>query len=164
MTIPESRHLTDEEFAESLSDAQPSPAVAAHLAMCALCRGELNVFLSSVDSFGSAALGWSKSQQVLSPRAAVSYRVRSSFSPQFGWAVACTLALIFSLLTVRHHGRGAMPSTGQAALVAPEDSPAQIAKDNRLMESVNVALETTEPSPFREYDLKSGLPKHSTSR
>lgn len=163
MTKSVSPHLTDDDFAECIDGTTPAPAIAAHLAGCDLCREELAVFLTSVDTFRGAALEWSRSQPVGSPRADLLRHSPSLFSPGLRWAVAAIFLLGVSIPAVLHHERRDLPVNPQAALAAPEDSPAQIAQDDRLMESVNVALEKTDPSPFREYGLARGHQSKSTS-
>jgi hypothetical protein len=158
-----SPHLTDNEFAECLNGTTPTPGIAAHLASCDLCREELTVFLTSVDSLSGAALEWSRSQPVGSPRADLLRHSPSLFSPSLRWAVAAILLLGVSIPAVLHHERRDFPVSPQAALSAPEDSPAQIARDNQLMKSVNIALENTDPSPFSEYGLAQGHLRKSTS-
>jgi hypothetical protein len=156
MTTSTSQHLTEDQFAELLSGGTPAPAVAAHLGMCDLCREELNMFLTSVDSLGKAAIEWSRSQPVAHPRTTLWKRDRFIFSPQLGWAIAGALLLAIGVPAMLHDRRPTASSRGEAAIAASEDSPAQIAQDNRLMESVDSALQSTDPSPFREYGLQTG--------
>lgn len=163
MTKSVSPHLTDDDFAGCLAGTTPAPAIAAHLASCDLCREELAVFLTSVDTFSDATLEWSRSQPVGSPRTELLRHIPSLFSPGLRWGLAGILLVGVSIPAVLHYERRDLRVNPQAALAGPEDTPAQIAQDNRLMESVNVALESTDPSPFREYGLAPGHQTKSTS-
>ena len=42
------------------------------------------------------------------------------------------------------------------AVASASDSPAEIAQDNALMQSVNLALGANEPSPLDEFNLSAG--------
>lgn len=143
-------HLTDAQFSECLTAAAPVPAIQAHLAQCDECRMELGVFLASMDDFSAAAMEWSKAQPVVSPRAKIA-RTATLAAP-LRWAVAAALiAAVGVPVAVRHERQGAAVVAGIDSDAG--DSAAQIAQDNRLLESVDVALGQNDPSPFEEYRL-----------
>ena len=149
MNEHKTQHLSNEQFAECLTAEYPQPAVQSHLAGCDACREELGVFMASVDDFSHAALGWSRAKQE-TPRLALKAARRSLFQP-VQWALACVLALAVGVPVALHidHDR-AITSAGNAA---SDDSDAQIAQDNRLMQSVDGALDQNDPSPYQEYHL-----------
>ena len=143
-------HLTDEQFAECLTAEYPQPAVQAHLAACDPCREELGVFMASMDDFSHAALGWSRAKQEV-PHAKLQNARHTLFAP-LQWALACVLALAVGvpvMFHVEHTSQAGKP--GMIANVS--DSAAQIAQDNRLMQSVDLALDQSDPSPYQEYHL-----------
>jgi anti-sigma factor RsiW len=145
--------LTDDQFAECLGGEYPSPETQAHLACCEACRAEMNLFRGSVDDFSTAAMGWSKSQPVISPRTQAATGARSP-RPAFryaplGWAMAAAVALAVGVPLAVHHQHADVT----ANVTAEDDSPAQIAQDNSLLQSVNVALGSADPSPLSEYRL-----------
>ena len=142
-------HLTDEQFAECLTATAPVPAIQAHLAQCDQCRTELGVFLSSMDDFSAAALDWSKSQLALNPRAKLARPQQPMVAP-LRWALAAALIAAVGVPVAMHHERVVNVAVAEAPA---EDSPAQIAQDNNLLRSVDVALGESDPSPYREYGL-----------
>ena len=148
------KHLTDEQFAECLSGEPPSRETQSHLATCDACRGEVEIFYGAVGDFSEAALDWSKSQPSVSPRAVAS---RPSMAAPLRWALAAVLLLAVGVPAALHREHAETES-------APGDSPAQIAQDNTLLQSVDVALADSDPSPFREYGIADTPQKNSKSR
>jgi hypothetical protein len=148
--LSQSQHLNDDQFAECLTAEYPQPVVQAHLAGCDRCREELGVFMASMDDFSHAALGWSRAKQEI-PRTGFK-PVRRSFLQPLQWALACVLALAVGVPVAVHLDRtdAASPSVNSADA---GDSAAQIAQDNRLMQSVDLALGQSDPSPYQEYHL-----------
>jgi anti-sigma factor RsiW len=158
MTPLTSQHLTDDQFAQCLTGEFPDHETQAHLAACDACSAELNLFRASVDEFSDLALGWSKAQPMLAPRGQDLLAARGSghWPGHLGWALAAACVLAVGVpLTIHQH---------QAAPLADDDTPAQIAQDNNLMQSVNVALATTDPSPFSEYRLADAPQKNAKGR
>jgi len=145
-------HLTDDQFAECLTAAAPEPAIQSHLAQCDECRTELGVFLAAMADFSAAALDWSKSQPVVSPRARW-LRTQQPLVAPLRWALAAALIAAVGVPLAMHHERAKWG--GNLALVEAEaeDSPAQIAQDNNLLRQVDVALGESDPSPYQEYGL-----------
>jgi predicted anti-sigma-YlaC factor YlaD len=153
MTTPTSApltspHLTDDQFTECLIDNAPSGAAEAHLAACPQCRAELSRFLVSVDDFSSAALAWSYAQPAVSPRA-IAAAARPAFLTPARWAIAAALLIVLGVPLVRHHNDDAVSTAAATA----EDTEAQIAQDNRLLQSVNVAIAVDDSAPLRQYQL-----------
>ena len=142
-------HLTDDQFAECLTAAAPEPAIQSHLAQCDECRTELGVFLAAMDDFSAAALGWSKSQPVVSPRARW-LRTQQPLVAPLRWALAAALIAAVGVPVAMHRERVVNVAVNEAPA---EDSPAQIAQDNNLLRSVDVALGESDPSPYQEYGL-----------
>jgi predicted anti-sigma-YlaC factor YlaD len=155
MMPPTSGHLTDDQFTECVIMA-PSAASEAHLRDCAQCRQELVRFTTSMSDFGMAALAWSESQPQVSLRGVATPRHPHPLLVHARWAVVAALVLIIGVPVVLHgdHEAKVVPGTTAVATEVPDDSDAQIAQDNQLMRSVDVAIGMSEPSPFRQYGLQ----------
>jgi len=153
-------HLTDAQFAECLTAEFPEPGIQSHLAQCDACRAELGVFMASMDSFSEAAMDWSRAQPVISPRAKMVH-TRPTMATPLRWAVAAALIAAVGVPVAVYHERetvdaGLVADLGAGRLATAnltEDSPAQIAQDNQLLQSVDQALAASDPSPMQEYGL-----------
>jgi len=147
-------HLTDDQFAECAIVA-PSPESEAHLRECFQCRAELARFTSSMDDFSRAAFGWSEAQPSVSLRAVANPAPSRTWFIPATWAVTAAVVAAIGIPMMKHHERQpAAPSETTLADVQ-DDSDAQIAEDNRLMRSVNMAIGVNDPSPLREYGLQT---------
>jgi hypothetical protein len=151
-------HLTDEQFAECAIVAL-SPESEAHLRECPQCREELTRFSASMDDFSRAAFAWSETQPVVSLRAVTQPQAGRGWLVPATWAVAAALVVAVGVPMVIHHDR--QPSApANAADVAgsdgSDDSEAQIAEDNQLMRSVNMAIGVNDSSALRGYGLQTG--------
>ncbi len=145
-------HLTDAQFSEMLfsEGVAVEPAIRAHLAQCDQCRTELGMFLAAMDDFGAAAMEWSNAQPVVSPRATVR---RPTMARPLRWAVAAALVAAVGVPVAMHRERPDAAPVVAGIDFDGGDSQAQIAQDNRLLQSVDVALAESDPSPFEEYRL-----------
>jgi hypothetical protein len=157
-------HLTDEQFAECVAECAvvaPSPESEAHLRDCPQCREELARFSTSMNDFSRAAFGWSETQPAVSLRAEARPATGGAWLVPATWAVAAAVTLAVGVPMVIHHdSQPVTPSNTSVTSVAdgPDDSDAQIAEDNQLMRSVNMAIGGNDPSPLREYGLQTGRP------
>jgi len=148
MTTP---HLTDDQFTECLVSA-PSAASRLHLEQCEACRQELAAFHSSVSDFGRATTAWSEALPRPRLQAIAKSKTRWAISVPVGWALAATVLLLIGTPVWTHH-HVSSAANNSAALSNPDDSAAQIAQDNQLLQSVYVALAPQDPSPFKEYGV-----------
>jgi hypothetical protein len=115
-----------------------------HLASCAQCQAEQRLFLASVSDFNNASLAWVGSKAISGHHVARKPRsLRSAWSPA-GLAFAAAALLAVAVPTWIHYHPSASAS---------EDSAAAIAQDNKLMQSVSIALATEDESPLSEYHL-----------
>jgi predicted anti-sigma-YlaC factor YlaD len=149
-------HLTDEQFAECVAECAvvaPSPESEAHLRECSACREELARFAASMEDFGRAAFAWSETQPAVSLRAEARPSVGRAWMAPAGWAVAAAMLLAAGLPMVIHHD-GQPAET--AVVDGPDDSDAQIAEDNQLMQSVNMAIGVNDSPELRGYGLQTG--------
>ncbi len=144
------QHLTEDQVTAIVIDGRPAASCRDHLERCAGCREqlerELALFGSALDAFNASSMAWSRARRPPSLGAA---QAASQL-----WFSPAALALAAALLAVAlapawQAQRQAAPSTEMAAMV---DSPAEIAQDNELMQSVSVALDPGEPSPLDEYE------------
>jgi len=67
-------------------------------------------------------------------------------------ALAAALLIVVGL-PAWNHDHQVLSARGPATAAAPDESAVQIAQDNQLLESVNVALNTNDASPLPEYRL-----------
>jgi len=148
-------HLTDEQFAECAIVA-PSPESEAHLRDCPQCCEELGRFSASMEDFSRAAFGWSETQPAVSLRAEARPQVGRAWLVPATWAVAAALVLGAGVPMVMHHDRQPTAPADTAVVDGPDDSDAQIAEDNQLMQSVNVAIRANDSSALQGYGLQTG--------
>jgi hypothetical protein len=177
MTQQISAHLPEEAFYDVLIGLGSAESQA-HLAGCDVCRGHLDEFQSSLQTFNQASLAWSQATSEARPvpmsmseggaglrlfaRPATRRRI---FAP-LGWAVATALLLVLGLQVWNREHQPSLTgntTTGNAVsnnsiqTATQGDSAAQIAQDNQLLQSVNMALNTSEASPLQEYGLEDEL-------
>jgi len=182
MTQQISAHLPEEAFDDVLIGLGSAESEA-HLAVCDVCRGHLEEFQSNLQTFNQASLAWSQAISEARPvpvsmgagasslrLAARSAARRRMFIP-LGWAVATALLLVIGLQVwnrERQPSLTANMATGNAVAgnsaidksaktSMQSDTEAQIAQDNQLLQSVNLALNTSEASPLQEYGLEDEL-------
>lgn len=152
-------HLTDEQFAACVAECAsvaPSPESEAHLRECSTCREELARFSASMEDFSRAAFGWSETLPAVSLRAEARPQAGQSWLAPATWAVAAAVLLAAGVPMVIHHDREPAAPAGVAVVDGPDDSDAQIAEDNQLMRSVNMAIGANDSSPMQEYGLQAG--------
>ena len=163
MNTPGSNHLTNDQFTEMLMTGITAPVCENHLAGCALCREELAVFSDSVGLFTTTSLAWSESKPAQSLRMTASRQVRKAAYAPLRWALAAAVVVGVAVPVWNYEQRPAANPVTTAAL-ASDDSPAEIAQDNALLQSVNVALNSDEGSPLPEYHLLNNAHPSGRSR
>lgn len=144
-------HLSDEQFSELLIGGSLTEDGRRHLSECEACRHEAEKFTDSVGMFRSTSLAWSETKQKKARRIVAGQAVRLRLAP-IGWALAAALVIVVGVPTWNDHHENAQVSSSSARS-GPADSAAEIASDNQLMQSVNLALNTSEASPVAEYHL-----------
>ena len=148
-----SEHITEDQLTEMVIEGQMPAPCRAHLQECVACSErlsrELELFGSSVDAFNASTIAWSRSRPV------PVQRPRKASAPAQRWFAPAALAFAAAAVAMiavpvwHPHPRDVAP----VAAVASGDSATEIAQDNALMQSVNVALNASEPSPLDEYNL-----------
>jgi hypothetical protein len=154
MTPEQSAHLSEEAINDVLIGLA-SPESKAHLAACSICSSRVKEFHSEMNDFNLTTLAWSEARPEARPQArldpvAKPWVRRIAASP-LSWTLAAALLLAVGF-PLWNHLRPA-PNNASAQTTAPQDNEAQIAQDNDLLQSVNVALNQTEESPIAVYHL-----------
>jgi len=150
MTPEQSAHLSEEAINDFLIGLG-SPDSEAHLAACSKCSSRVKGFRSEVNDFNLATLAWSEARpQVRLDEAARPQARRFAASPLI-WALATVLLLAVGFPLWKHFQLAANDASAKAPV--SRDSEAQIAQDNDLLQSVNVALNEGEESPVAVYHL-----------
>lgn len=151
MTTESSAHLSEEAMNDVLIGLG-SPESEAHIGTCAECRSQLQAFQANMQLFNQTSLAWSETRSATLGTIAVPKRNKILLASA-GWALAATVLLgvgvpmwMHNLDSVKHGGQAAT-----APVAAQQDSVEQIAQDNELMHSVDMALSSSEVSPISEY-------------
>jgi len=150
-------HLTDGQFAECITESSivaPRPESEAHLRECAQCREELARFTESMADFSRVAFSWSEAQPAVSLRAVASPAPSRTWFIPATWAVTAAVVAAIGIPLMKHRDRQPAAPAETTLADVQDDSDAQIAEDNRLMRSVNMAIGVNDPSPLREYGLQ----------
>ena len=161
MTPERAAHLTEEALNDVLIGME-TPERQTHLAGCAECRGRLAEFRVGMKAFNASSLAWSEARVGARPARIASARPAMAFA-WVGMALAAVILLVIGVPEWRHSQAVVVGSTPVAAQ-AQGDSSAQIAQDNELMRSVDMALSDNEESAMSEYHLQDGPHAHSRTR
>ena len=129
----------------------------AHVAACPECRSRVEEFQSTVQAFHTTSMAWTQYRSEFRATARITppARVKVRYA-QLGWALAVASLLAIGIPTwnANHRRMENVATTSLSAKVAASaDSEAQIAQDNELLRSVNLALNSEEESPVSEYHL-----------
>ncbi len=149
-------HLSDEQFYDLLTGELSDPAAQAHLAGCGRCRREAESVQSATENFNQLSLAWAHAEaprRVRTPsRLALVLGGRPAWGAGLaGTAVACLIAVGFnSPLT---HVQRPAPTSARIALPSPTET-AEIAEDDRLMQSINQELRYDVQPAFPVSDLQ----------
>ena len=148
-------HLNDDQFTDLLIGGALTEDCQRHLSKCAVCRSEAEKFTNSVGMFSTTSLAWSRTKpQQKSLRTIARWTsARAGFAP-IGWAL--TAALLIAVGVPAWNDSHPNLHLHAPATQAPADSLAETAQDNQLMQSVNLALNTSDASPLPEYRLVEG--------
>ena len=167
MTREETVHLTQEELNDVLI-GMSTPDAEAHLAVCAQCRNQMETFQSDMHVFNETSLAWSEARPGKPIRIASKSGFRGVVGSPLTWALATALLLMVGspewLPKVDSILHPPVASDNSNTASESGDSEAQIAQDNDLLQSVNVALNTSEESPVSEYGLSEEPAHRSRTR
>lgn len=145
-------HLTDEQFGALMLSEGLDLGARTHLDHCARCQREVESFTDSVQLAGKTSLAWIDAKPPRRSLEQVSrlWQRRLLYYPA-AFALVAMLLIMMGML-IRDHDRtqNDQPAIAQAV---SEDSPAQVAEDNHLLESVNLVLSENQGSPLPESRL-----------
>ncbi len=181
--ISSNTHLSEQELDDVLlGDA--SPAATEHMATCELCRAQLQPFEATVAAFNAGSIAWAQAKSNTISRDLSGATPSGSRLRPFAWAagVAMIAGIAFSL-SASLHFNSAADSTREtahlstiqatAALPAPGSAPEMagnlandIASDNAMLNDIDSAISTPEPSPlkpFRRTSAHTGPAPHTSS-
>jgi anti-sigma factor RsiW len=170
MTTELSAHLSEEALDDVLIGLS-TPESEAHLAVCSACRSHVEGFQSGLQAFNQASLAWSEARPVsasmpttrASLQAAARSKARRAMFAPLGWAMAVAVLLMIGIpIWNRDHPSPPNPEPSTASAMG--DSEAQIAKDNELLKSVDMALSVSDESPLSEYRLLDEHHSHLKKR
>jgi len=135
-----------------------------HMAECAECRSKAQQFKSDVALFNQASIAWSEAQPAGGNKTPV--RMAPVFHMPVGFlgAFALVILAIAVVIPVWQHERSRHGNQENATAITDQDSQAQIAQDNQLMEDVNAALSPRDESPVVEYGLLESPKTHRKAR
>jgi hypothetical protein len=153
------KHLSDAEFSLLLDGAQPGSDVAAHLAQCQCCREELEIVQDSLGSFRSLSTAWAEIQAPRHVPLPARWLQRRHAQASWSGGLAATAiagALVFWLGFGQHRPKA---TAVHAVSVAP--SNAELAEDNRLLQSIDTEL-SDGTQPFVSASAWHGEVRHNT--
>jgi hypothetical protein len=153
MTLTREGHLSEEALQDVLIGMSSAEADA-HVAVCKVCRGQLEEFRSEVQLFDQAGLAWCEAKPVKRLRANPQWHVRQAMLAPVGWAMAAMVLLMIGIPTWIHDHSA--PDSHAVVASMPADSAVEIAQDNELLRSVDGVLSANEESPLTQYHLSNG--------
>jgi len=158
------RHLTEDELEEVLLGLECEESDE-HLAACAVCRGQLEEFRESLELFNQASMAWSEAKSNSMNRDLAEHRIPFRMSVRTLWTCASVLVVLLAGvigLGERRHAEteagttlraGAVlnPPTEAQPMDAANDATREIASDNAMMQQIDAAINSPEPSPSELY-------------
>jgi cytoskeletal protein RodZ len=153
MTPELSTHLSEEAMDDVLIGLA-SPESDAHLAACSLCRSQLQEFRSAMQVFNQTSLAWSEDRSKAFHHSSAKPKIRPAIFVPLSWAMVAAVLLAIGFPMWNHHYLSRNYAPGPAS--TPENSEAQIAQDNELLQSVNLALNESDVPQINMYDLSDG--------
>ncbi len=138
------QHLTEEQFGDLLSGESPDSNVQAHLAACIPCRDEVASVLESLDHFNDLSLTWAEREAPRRVPTPSRWALRLGAQPawRYGLMTAATAVAVAVGLRMPHPGAPSAPylSAPYSQMVNTAPTGAEIAKDNRLLASIDEEL------------------------
>lgn len=136
-------HLDDEDYADLLAGEALNTAAELHLLRCVACREEFSSLASAAKSFHSLSLAWAqaKAPRLIQPPTPFA-RLLARGRPV--WALGLSSALLAGVVCTHVFRPGSMEPTGipDTATVV-RSAPAEVAADNRLMQSIDEELQSS---------------------
>lgn len=168
--------LTDEQIDDHLIGEALAPEAAAHLAGCQACQARLEAAEAPLASFRAVSLAWAERRSATLPQVAVASSTAAG--RRLAWAAVAVgvLALGISLPVLHEHSSHGPETAAQSAKQMPsqpaasiaaightgivsatpvEASPAQIARDNQMLQAIDRELDAPVVTPAA-YGLDGG--------
>jgi hypothetical protein len=124
-------HLTENQLDDAMIElAGLAPAVAAHLADCAVCTARLREAQAPIAAFGSVSLAWSERRSATLPAQPVFARTAWRLPASAAAMCAAAMAIVVALPTLHHRAdatAGVAPAPTAQAQVQAQVQPASIA-------------------------------------
>jgi anti-sigma factor RsiW len=148
------RHLTQEVLL-----GEHRPDLETHLAACPSCRSQVKEFRSTMSLFNQASLAWSEAKSNSLNRDLREHRTPFRMSARAVWTSASVAVLLLAGLVgtrLQHHPEtlsASSPTVSQPSLTADSDASRdnEIASDNAMLQQIDAAINTPEPSPQELY-------------
>lgn len=162
MTHGISSHLSDEMLDDVLIGLGSAESER-HLEDCAECRARVQRFHADVHLFNQASMAWSDAQPLRTVRPARMAPEARMPVALWGSFAAAILAVAVGI-PVWHYEHSLSANKESDNVPEVQDSQAQIAQDNELMQAVNAAISPQEASPVDEYGLSESSKAHLKAR
>lgn len=143
------QHLTDEQFGGLLAGELPDESMRIHLAACEFCRAEVEVVQESVSCFNVTSMRWAEAEAPRRVPVPSRLALRLGGRPIWGLGLATAAAgFLVAVGMSLPFGQPQHPAPTQARVPA-KPTNAELAQDNRLMESIAQEL---------RYDVQPAVP------
>jgi hypothetical protein len=155
--LSDAPHLDDEQFTELLLGA-PSPAIAAHLKVCAQCNQEADRVSSAIGGFERESRLWAEREAASHPRLTPPKRAFATLLHLPNWAaaavaVALVIAVGFGNGLLRHPAQVHDAVATAPPAIAPTVSPTTLEADNALLAAIDGELRGDDAPPSSAYGL-----------
>ena len=164
------QHLTDAEFSDLLAGEFPGAPAEAHLVACDFCRRELETVQGSMNNFQTVSMVWAQERAPRRVPTPSRFALRLGMRPSWGAGVAATamgailafgLGLPSGSADLAGRFRPADHGT-ETAVATPErvaPTTTELAKDNRLMLSINEELSDQAQPAVPTSELRPEAPR-----
>ena len=151
---PQSKHRTDEDFAELLAGPKTEVVLTAET------DAEVLQMESALRAYRVEALQWAERRSSVQPSLVPAARRSTLWASLPQWSLAAVAAISIAAgvthLVENHRDSNDVADVSVATVLpaAKQSSPAQIAADNRLLSSIDSALSYHSASPVDALNLK----------
>ncbi len=157
-------HLSEAEVEEALLGFASDDRTQ-HAKTCAACRGKIDDFKETMALFNEASMGWSQAKSNSLSRDLAGHRTPFRVSMTFVWSSASAAVLIIAGIVglgMHQHEQTLTAATASGRQVSSGDAN-EIASDNAMLQEIDAAINTSEPSPAEVYRTTSANTSHTGS-